>query len=176
MSETTSSAARVGPSVKAVPEGDNRERLVCPDCGYIAYDNPKIVVGAVCTWQGQFLLCKRAIEPRLGYWTFPAGFMENHETIAEGAAREVLEESMATVEMGELFGIYEIPHISQVYMIFRAELTAPTYGAGEETLETRLFDWDDIPWDDLAFPSITWGLRKYHLDGGPFYHTVHPKG
>ncbi|MCP5366193.1 MAG: NUDIX hydrolase [Hyphomicrobiales bacterium] len=163
-----------GPSVKAVPEGDNRERLVCPDCGYIEYENPKIVVGAVCTWQGQFLLCKRAIEPRKGYWTFPAGFMESRETIAEGAAREVLEESLATVQMGELFGIYEIPRISQVYMIFRAELTEPVFGAGDETLESRLFHWDDIPWDDLAFPSIVWGLRKYPLDGGPWHHKVLP--
>ncbi len=154
------SKAPVGPSLKAVPEGDNRERLVCPDCGYIEYDNPKVVVGAVCEWEGRVLLCRRAIPPRQGYWTIPAGFMEIGETMAAGAARETWEEALARVEMGPLVGIYEIPRISQIYVIYRARMTGPEHKPGEESSEVRLFSWDEIPWDELAFPSIAWALKR----------------
>ena len=153
-----------GPSVSEVPEGDNRARLVCPDCGFIHYDNPKIVVGAVCTWNDQVLLCQRAIPPRTGYWTIPAGYMELNETTAQGAEREVREEAGATVEMGELVGIYDIPRISQVYVIYRARLTRSEFAAGPESRAVALFDWSDIPWDDIAFSSVTWALRRYRED------------
>ena len=152
-----------------VPEGDNRTRLVCPDCGYIRYDNPKVVVGAVCTWEGKVLLCRRAIEPRLGYWTFPAGFMELDESTAGGAAREVWEEARAKVEMDGLIGVYDIPHISQVYIVYRARMTTPEFAPGTESQDVVLFDWDDIPWDDLAFSSITWALKRFQEDAGPTF-------
>ena len=111
-----------GPSVHTVPEGDDRPRLTCLDCGYIAYENPKIIVGSVCVWKQKFLLCRRAIEPRKGYWTFPAGYLELNETTADGAEREAKEEASAHVKVTGLLGIYEIPRISQVYVIYKAEM------------------------------------------------------
>lgn len=150
-----------GPSVKAVPDGDTFERLVCPDCGYIEYENPKVIVGAVVTRGDKFLLCRRAIEPRKGYWTMPAGYMEMHETIADGAKREVWEEACAEVRIDGLIGVYEIRHLSQVYMVFRAEMLNDQFAAGEESEEVGLFKWDEIPWDDLAFPSVRWALDGY---------------
>jgi ADP-ribose pyrophosphatase YjhB (NUDIX family) len=158
-----------GPVTSQIPEGDDRERLVCTDCGFINYENPKIIAGAVCTWEDKYLLCERAIEPRLGYWTIPAGFMELHESVAEGAAREVVEESGAQVEIEGLLGVFEIPRISQVYMVYRARMLSPDLDPGPESLSAALFDWDDIPWDDLAFPSVVWSLNKYK-DGGPGPH------
>jgi len=149
-----------GPSVPLVPEGDNRVRLVCPDCGFILYENPKVVVGAVCMWNDQVLLCERAIPPRAGYWTIPAGYMELNESTAQGAEREVREEAGADVEMGELIGIYDIPRISQVYVIYRARLTRSDIAAGPESRAVALFDWSDIPWDDIAFSSVTWALHR----------------
>lgn len=149
-----------GPSIKAIPDGDNRERLVCPDCGYIEYENPRIIVGAVCEWEGRVLLCRRAIEPRQGFWTIPAGFLETGETMAVGAARETWEEALARVEMGPLIGIYEIPRISQIYVVFRARMTGPEFGPGDESTDVQLFDWADVPWDDLAFPSVAWALKR----------------
>jgi ADP-ribose pyrophosphatase YjhB (NUDIX family) len=155
-----------------VPDGDTHERLVCPDCGYIAYDNPKIVAGAVCVWEDRVLLCRRAIEPRLGHWTIPAGFMELGETVAEGAAREVWEEACARVEIGDFLGIYEIAHISQIYMIYRARMTAPDFASSVESSEVDLFAWDQIPWDDLAFPSVHWALERFREGSGPVFHTA----
>ena len=145
----------------AVPEGDNRHRHVCDSCGWIHYVNPKIVVGAVCMWQDQLLLCKRAIEPRYGYWTIPAGFMEEEETTQEGAAREAREEACADIEIGALIGVYNIPRISQVHMIYRARLRSPDVAAGEESLDVKFVGWDDIPWAELAFPSVRWALEDY---------------
>lgn len=173
--QNTADAPR-GPSVHQIPEGDSRQRLVCPDCGYIQYDNPKIIVGAVCTWQDRYLMCRRAIPPREGYWTMPAGFMEMAETTADGAAREVWEEARARVEMGELLGIYEIPHISQVYMIYTARMTGPEHAPGEESLETALMTWDEIPWDHLAFPSVRHALSWHRDGGGPHRMTAPPMG
>ncbi|TVR83391.1 MAG: NUDIX domain-containing protein [Rhodospirillales bacterium] len=164
MSDKSPATTPVGPSVETVPEGDNRTRLVCPDCGYIEYTNPKVVVGAVCLWGDRVLLCRRAIDPQRGLWTIPAGFMEVGETTAEGAAREVWEEALARVSVQGLIGIYEIPRISQVQMLYRARMLGPECGAGEESLEVVLVPWADIPWDDLAFPSVTWALRQV-LDG-----------
>ncbi len=164
-----------GPTIETVPEGDNRTRLVCPDCGYIEYTNPKIVVGAVCSWSGRILLCKRGIAPSRGRWTIPAGFMEIGELTAEGAAREVLEEAEARVTIESLIGIYEIPHISQVNVIYRAPMLGPECGAGEESLEAALFAWDDIPWDDLAFPSVRWSLERFAAGGGPWISVAPPR-
>lgn len=161
-----------GPSVKQVPEGDNRIRLVCPDCGFIDYKNPKIVVGAVCTWEDRVLLARRAIEPRHGTWTIPAGFMEAEETTAEGAARETLEEACAEVRIESLLGVYEIPWISQVQMLYRASMLSPEHAPGAESLETALVSWEAIPWDDLAFPSVRWALHRAREPGGPWSYTA----
>lgn len=167
MAENEKSPAPRGPSVVTVPSGDNRSRLVCPDCGYVEYRNPKVVVGAVCVLGERILLCRRAIHPRKGFWTLPAGFMEMDETTAEGAIREVMEEACATVEIEGLIGIYEIPHISQVYVIHRARMTQPSFAAGPESLEVDLFDWDDIPWNELAFPSVRWALEQFRAGARP---------
>lgn len=150
-----------GPSVREVPEGDTHERLVCPDCGFINYENPKIVVGAVCTWQDQLLLCRRAIDPRRGFWTIPAGFLELNETAQDGAIREAREEACTDISIDGLLGVYTVPRISQVQLIYRAELKDGTFDAGEETLELDLFAWEDIPWDDLAFPTVNWALNHW---------------
>lgn len=157
-----------------IPDGDNRERLVCPDCNYIAYQNPKIVAGAVCVWEDKVLLCRRAIEPRRGYWTIPAGYLELGETAAEGAAREVVEESGAVIEMNGLMGIYEIPRISQVYMIYRAAMTGPDLDPGPESEAAALYRWSDIPWDDLAFPSSRWALTEYPDAEGILHYSADP--
>ncbi len=150
-----------GPSVKQVPPGDDRERLVCPDCGYIAYDNPRIIAAAVPVWEDKILICRRAIQPRKGYWTIPAGFLELGETTAEGAKREAWEEARADIEIDGLIGIYEIPRISQVYVVHKARMTSPDCAPGPESEDVTLAPWDEIPWDDLAFPSITWSLERF---------------
>jgi ADP-ribose pyrophosphatase YjhB (NUDIX family) len=146
---------------RRVPEGDDRQRLVCRDCGFVNYENPKIVVGSVATWQGRVLLCRRAIAPRRGFWTLPAGYLELHEAAADGARREAWEEARAELEIDQLLAVYSIPRISQVQLIYRAGLVTPAVSAGPETLELDLFDWSAIPWDDLAFPSVHWALRDY---------------
>ena len=156
-----------GPIVERVPDGDNRTRLVCADCGYIAYSNPKVVVGAVCGWGDRILLCKRAIAPALGLWTIPAGYMELSETTAEGAAREVWEEAQARVVIEGLIGIYEIPKISQVNVIYRASMLGPEFAPGPESEAVDLFAWVDIPWGELAFPSDRWALERFRTGAGP---------
>lgn len=156
-----------GPIHKRVPAGDCRERLVCDDCGFINYENPKLVVGAVIeASDGRILLCKRAIEPSRGLWTIPAGFMELGETPAEGAAREAVEEAEARIEIDTLLAIYSIARISQVLMIYRARLAGDEFGVGEESLESKLFAWDEIPWDQLAFPTVRWALRDFERTRG----------
>ncbi|UCD25881.1 MAG: NUDIX hydrolase [Gemmatimonadota bacterium] len=150
-----------GSFVRKVPPGDTHERLVCNDCGFVYYENPKLVVGSVCEWSGRILLCKRSIEPRSGYWTIPAGFMETGETTIQGAEREAWEEARAKIEIDSLLGIYNIPRISQVQLLYRARLLSPDVEVGEETSELRLFEWDEIPWDDLAFPSVPWVLEHW---------------
>ncbi|MEX2644493.1 MAG: NUDIX hydrolase [Acetobacterales bacterium] len=150
-----------GPRVRQVPQGDDRERLTCPDCGFVSYENPKLVVGAVCTWDSRILLCRRAIEPRRGLWTLPAGYLELNETAEEGARREAREEAGVEIEIDGLLAVYNIPRISQVQLIYRARLPGPEYRAGEESEECGLFPWEDIPWDDIAFPSVHWALRHY---------------
>lgn len=145
-----------------IPDGDDRERKVCHDCGWIHYENPKLIVGAVCTWDDQILLCKRAIEPRVGYWTIPAGYMENEESAEQGAAREAFEEAEADVEIDRLLAVYSIPRISQVQLIYRGRLRSPNVKPGIESLDVMLVSWDDIPWNELAFPTVHWGLKHFH--------------
>ncbi|TMH05362.1 MAG: NUDIX domain-containing protein [Betaproteobacteria bacterium] len=147
-----------------IPEGDALPRHVCEVCGTIHYVNPKIVVGCLPEWQDRILLCKRAIEPRLGLWTLPAGFLENGETLVAGALRETLEEANARVEIGELYTVISLPHISQVYMMFRARLLDLDFGPGTESLEVRLLREDETPWNELAFRTIGRTLRNYFLD------------
>lgn len=144
-----------------IPEGDNRPRAVCQSCDFIHYENPKNVVGCLLVWHGKVLLCKRAIEPRHGYWTLPAGFMENQETTLEGAAREAREEACAECDDLRLFGVYNLPRISQVYFMFFGQLKDGKAVAGEETLDVKLFSQSEVPWDDLAFPVVTETLTRY---------------
>lgn len=145
----------------AVPDGDNRKRSVCVRCGFIDYRNPKIVVGSVALWRGKILLCRRSIDPRKGYWTLPAGYLEIGETAEEGAVREAWEEARARLDLDRLLAIYSVPRISQVQLMFRARLAAPDVSPGEESEEVGLFRWDDIPWEDLAFPTVGWALRHF---------------
>ena len=147
-----------------VPDGDHLARHVCTACATIHYQNPKIVVGCVPEHDGRILLCRRAIEPRLGYWTIPAGFMENGETLAGGAARECLEEAGAAVEIGSLLAVVNVVHAHQVHVMFRARLDAPHYAAGTESLEVDLVRPQDIPWAQIAFPSVDFALRRYLED------------
>ena len=148
----------------SIPEGDNRPRHVCISCGVIHYQNPKMVVGCLIEHENKILLCKRAIEPRYGLWTLPAGFMENQETTMQAAQRETQEEAGAEVEIIELFTMFSLPHIDQVYMLYRANFKQPEFSAGTESLEVKLFDEADIPWDEMAFPVITESLKRYFLD------------
>jgi ADP-ribose pyrophosphatase YjhB (NUDIX family) len=152
------------PVTSRVPPGDDRPRYVCDSCGTIFYSNPKIVAGCIPQWDDQLLLCRRAIEPRSGLWTLPAGFMENGESTAQAAARETLEEANARVEMGNLFAYLNIPTINQVYVIFLARLLDRDFFAGAESLEVRLFREHEIPWEEIAFPSIERALRLYFED------------
>ncbi|UPY37701.1 NUDIX hydrolase [Sediminicoccus sp. KRV36] len=151
--------------VRRIPEGppggDDRERLVCADCGYVAYENPKIVVGSVVVEEDRILLCRRAIEPRHGFWTLPAGYMELGETTEEGARREAWEEARARLELDGILAIYSIARIGQVQIIYRAHLSEPGIAAGPESLDVRFFAWKDIPWDEIAFPSVRWALNAW---------------
>ena len=147
-----------------IPEGDNRLRYVCVTCTTIHYENPKVITGCLPIHEDQVLLCKRAIEPRSGLWTLPAGFLENGETSADGALRETMEEANARVNIEGLYTLFSLPHISQVYMFFRATLQDLDFYAGEESLEVQLFNEDEIPWDNLAFPVITETLKHYFKD------------
>ena len=149
---------------KTIPEGDTRLRAVCSGCETIHYVNPKVIAGTLPIWQEQVLLCKRAIEPRKGYWTLPAGFLENGETVEVGAARETTEEANARLENMSLYTIFSLPHISQVYMFFRADLADLDFSSGTESLEVALFNEAEIPWDELAFPVINKTLEYYFAD------------
>lgn len=150
--------------VKRVPAGDNLPRFVCERCRTVHYENPKLVVGCIPEWEDSILLCRRAIEPRHGLWTVPAGFMENGETTAQGAQRETLEEANARVEILGLYALYNIPHINQVYMLFRARLLEPAFSAGSETLDVRLFREGEIPWQEIAFATVRRTLNHYFAD------------
>lgn len=147
------------------PQGDNRIRHVCSACSTVHYQNPKLVVGAIPEWEdGRILLCLRAIEPRYGYWTLPAGFMENGETVAEAAARETLEEANARVEINELYSFYNLAFTSHVHLLFRARLLDLDFSPGEESLEVRLFAEHEIPWEDMAFRTVRHTLQRYFAE------------
>lgn len=144
------------------PQGDHRVRHICTACSTVHYQNPKLIVGAIPEWEdGRILLCLRAIEPRYGFWTLPAGFMENEETVAQAAARETLEEANARVEIGELYSFYSLPFMSHVHLLFRARLLDLDFSPGEESLEVKLFAEHEIPWDDLAFRTVRHTLQRY---------------
>jgi ADP-ribose pyrophosphatase YjhB (NUDIX family) len=152
------------PVALKVPEGDHLPRFVCTSCGVIHYKNPLLVLGCVPEWEGRILLCRRAIEPRLGFWTVPAGFMENGETLQRAAARECYEEALAAVEIGSLLAVVSVTHANQVHVMFRAKLLKPEFAAGPESQEVGLYTESEIPWADLAFPSGEFTLRRYFAD------------
>ncbi len=155
-----------------IPEGDDRERFVCSQCQLIHYSNPRVIVGCVPYYQGRVLLCKRAIEPRKNYWTLPAGFMENGETTLQGAARETWEEARANVSNLELYRVFDVPGINQVYMFYRCDLDEGEFGVGPESLETDLYLEQDIPWEDIAFPVVYQTLKSFFVDAGQNHFPV----
>jgi ADP-ribose pyrophosphatase YjhB (NUDIX family) len=159
-----------------LPPDDNRERHICTVCTTIHYQNPKMIVGSIPEWEdGRILLCRRAIEPRHGLWTLPAGFMENGETTPEAAARETMEEANAQVQIGDLYSMYNIPYINQVYLLFRARLLNLDFSPGVESLEVALFAESEIPWDTLAFRAVSLTLQQYFADrkaGGYKFHIA----
>lgn len=156
-----------------VPAGDTRLRAICTRCETIHYVNPKMVLGTIPIWQDQVLLCRRAIEPRLGMWTLPAGFMEVGESTADGAMRETLEEAGARVALGPLFSVFDIPHVDQVHLFYLAELRDLNFAAGPESLEVQLFHERDIPWNTIAFRTVTATLRFYFHDRSTGVLSVH---
>jgi len=149
---------------RRVPPGDSLPRYVCDACGEIHYQNPKLVVGAVPEFEGRLLLCRRAIEPRYGYWTLPAGFMENDETAGQAALRETLEEAGARIELGEPFSMISVPRVNQVHLFYRARLLDLTFHPGEESLEVALLEEARIPWKDIAFRTVGLTLRHWYAD------------
>jgi len=156
-----------------VPEGDNRPRYLCERCGTIHYQNPRMVVGCLPEWDNKILLCRRAIEPRHGYWTLPAGFMENGETTAEGAVRETLEEAGARVEVIDLYSMINVPQINQVYLLFRAKLLDLDFHPGEESLDVALFGEEEIPWREIAFRTVHKTLELYFQDRRLGHYRLH---
>jgi ADP-ribose pyrophosphatase YjhB (NUDIX family) len=147
-----------------IPEGDDRERFVCATCDIIFYTNPRMIVGCLPEHEGKILMCKRAIEPRANYWTLPAGFMENGETTVQGAARETWEEAHARVYDQQLYRLFDIPNINQVYMFYRCAIEDGAFGVGPESTEVELFDESEIPWGEIAFPVIHHTLKEYFSD------------
>jgi ADP-ribose pyrophosphatase YjhB (NUDIX family) len=159
-----------------IPDGDNLPRYICDSCNTIHYQNPNIVAGCIPVSGDKILLCKRAIEPRYGLWTLPAGYMENNETVEQAAMRESMEEANANVELQQLYTVFSLPHANQVYMMYRARLLDDNFSAGIESLEVKLFDEKDIPWDQLAFSTIDYTLKYYFEDRarGQFELRSHP--
>ena len=147
-----------------IPEGDDRLRHVCDSCDTIHYSNPRVIVGCVPEYEGKILMCKRSIDPRSGYWTLPAGFMENGETTVQGAARETWEEARAEVVGQQLYRLFDVPGINQVYMFYRASIVDGVYGVGSESAQVELFSEDEIPWREIAFPVVYHTLREYFHD------------
>ena len=149
---------------QAVPEGDHKLRYVCSNCGTVHYDNPRMIVGCLPRWKDRVLLCKRSNDPKRGFWTLPAGFMENNEAIEAGAMRETREEAHAEVEIIRLFSVYSVPVVSQVYLFFLANLKNLDFHPGTETETTALFSESEIPWQELAFSSVKFTLEHYFAD------------
>ena len=152
------------PVIQQIPEGDHLPRFVCPGCATIHYENPRIIAGCVIETEGKILLCKRAIEPRRGFWTTPAGFMENGESVQHAAAREAMEEALAHVKIGSMLAVVNVLRAHQVHIMFRATLVDPSFGIGPESLESRLYSEEEIPWSELAFLSVEFALRRYLED------------
>ncbi|MCG2582782.1 NUDIX hydrolase [Massilia sp. TS11] len=167
------------PVALLVPDGDNRPRYVCAECATIHYQNPKLVIGSIPVWEDggevQVLLCRRAIEPRYGYWTLPAGFMENEETTAAAAVRETEEEAGAHIALGGLFTLLNVAHVHQVHLFYLARLTDLDFAPGVESLEVQMFRQDQIPWQDLAFPTVARTLELFfadHARGQMGFHSI----
>ncbi len=156
-----------------IPPDDNRERHVCTNCGEIHYQNPKLIVGALPVWHDKILLCRRAIEPRHGLWTLPAGFMENGETTAEAAVRETLEEANARIAIGDLYSMYSLPYINQVHLLFRAKLLDLDFRPGQESLEVKLFSESEIPWDKIAFRPVRFSIEHYFAESSSGKFSFH---
>ncbi len=156
-----------------IPEGDTLSRYVCTVCHEIHYQNPKMVVGCIPEWEDKILLCRRAIEPKIGWWTLPAGFMENNETLAQAAARETFEEASARVSIGDLYAVYSLPHISQVYVLFRAKLLDLDFKPGVESSEVKLVSEAEVPWDEMAFRVIHDPLKRYFMERNTGKLTFH---
>lgn len=156
-----------------IPAGDRLPRHVCDTCGAIHYRNPRLVVGSLPVWRDKVLLCRRAIDPRHGKWTLPAGFMENGETVADAARRETSEEANARIDLEEMFTLIAVPHISQVHVVYRARLLDLDFSPGEESLEVRLFAEDEIPWDEIAFRTVKETLERYFADRRAGHYTIH---
>ncbi|HEY6430439.1 MAG TPA: NUDIX hydrolase [Acetobacteraceae bacterium] len=155
--------------IRRIPDGDNRERLICPDCGHIAYENPKVVVGTVVVADGAVLMCRRAIEPRKGFWTLPAGYLEHGETLEEGAIREAREEAEAEIALDGILAVFSVSRIGQVQVMFRGRFlpgdAPPRFSPGIESLEVALFPWAQVPWPEIAFPTVRWALDAWHAVG-----------
>jgi ADP-ribose pyrophosphatase YjhB (NUDIX family) len=163
------------PVTQKIPEGDHLPRHVCTSCGTIHYQNPRIIAGCVIDVDGRILLCKRAIEPRLGYWTIPAGFMENGESVQNAAAREAMEEALAHVKIGSLLAVVNVLRAHQVHIMFRARLTRPDFGIGPESLDSGLYEESEIPWPDIAFLSVEFALRRYLEDRRAGVERMHSR-
>jgi len=169
-----------GAVARRVPEGDQRPRDVCTVCGTVHYQNPRVVVGCVPEWQGRILLCRRAIEPRRGYWTAPAGFLEIGESLISAAARETEEEALAVVAVGSLLSVINVLYAAQIHVMFRARMNSDRHGAGIESLETALLEERDVPWTELAFSSTRFALERYFEDRARgreplhFHDLTHP--
>ena len=161
------------PVVSRVPPGDSLPRWICDECGEIHYQNPKLVLGTIPEYQGRILLCRRAIEPRYGYWTLPAGFMENSETTGQAAARETLEEAGARVELGAPFSMISVPRVNQVHLFYRARLLDLDFRPGEETLEVAMFDEAGLPWNAIAFRTVGRTLKLWLSDRQAGSFTFH---
>lgn len=159
--------------VHRVPEGDNLPRFICENCDIIHYQNPKLVVGCLPVYEEQVLLCKRAIEPSYGLWTLPAGFMENQESLEEAALRESREEANANLDIEDIYSVISLPHINQIYVLYRATLLDLDFFAGIESLEVQLFNEEDIPWDQLAFKTIERTLKQFFVDRKKGHFPVH---
>lgn len=158
---------------RRVPQGDAFQRDVCSACQRVHYHNPRVVAGVVATWEGRVLLCRRAIEPRRGYWTIPAGFLEIGETTRAGAARESREEAGVEPVIERLLAVYELVHVEQVMLVYTGHLRGPELAPGVESLEARLFAWDEIPWEELAFPTVRWALRYHQVVAGQAGYPPH---
>ena len=161
------------PVERRVPEGDHLPRFVCTRCGTIHYRNPRLIAGCVPEFEGRILICRRAIEPRRGYWTIPAGFMELGETLQEAAARECQEEALARAEIGGPCAIVHVLHAEQVHFMFRATLAEPSFGVGAESLEVELCGEQELPWGELAFRSVEFTLRRYFEDRAAGTNSLH---